>query len=312
MYDNRIYYGAIVKGQLREAVDYLKKFPIMSARVKRYLAVFDGQKPIRHCKDKTINEICCIFDGYFRRVFWLGEDDGVDYLYGAFCRYLGADKKNDAEQELDSLEHRIAEVAQQRGYHYIGGKTQGYYGPYIWKDTKRTVYKIQLPHAVEDYPIDMLSGFACCSWMSHISFGKIGTGGWAGEGGVLACVKKRYRGKMHTRRFKVDFLKHEAQHALDNRVYPGISSTHLEYRAKLVQLIYAGNMKTFEGFLSEADASNPDNSHSVAAYFLTRNLSELIFGKPDVTDLKEWKGKKRQIADCALKLYDEYPEHIEA
>lgn len=318
MYDYRIYYGYIVQGDLRAAIDYIKKFRRKKGLVKKYQQMIEQGKPIRHSKNKVLNDICLIFDEYYRKVFWLKEErqDTVQYLCDAFSELLGMSSEvylnlKEAEQHWEILEDKVAGLAEKEGYHYLGGKTQGFYGPYIWKTTKRKIYQIKLPNTIEKFPLDMLSGFISCSWMSYISFGKIGTGGWAGSDGVLACVKKRYWYRMMTSRFKVDFLKHEAQHAVDKRQIPGISDIHLEYKAKLVQLIYANNMNAFWGFVTEASKEDTGNSHAAASYLLIRNLSQLIFGEPFVTALNRWKGRKNEIRKYAGELYDCYPDKTE-
>ena len=60
-------------------------------------------------------------------------------------------------------------------------------------------------------------------------------------------------------------LKHEAQHARDLLKYENISSEDLEYRAKLVELIYSKERNLLERFAHEADNSSKSNGHSRAA-----------------------------------------------
>jgi hypothetical protein len=105
-------------------------------------------------------------------------------------------------------------------------------------------------------------------------------------------------------------LKHEAQHVEDRKKFPGISSVHLEYRAKLVELIYAVNFKAFLYILAEACADNPNNTHSYAAYLIVKNLSEKILGCAYVDDTVKWKGMLPRIRKEALMLLDEYPYGI--
>ena len=53
----------------------------------------------------------------------------------------------------------MQELFEQKGYHALFGKTQGYFGPYIWKDTVPTSYQIELPEGVEQYTVNILKGF---------------------------------------------------------------------------------------------------------------------------------------------------------
>ena len=58
------------------------------------------------------------------------------------------------------------------GFHALFGKTQGYYGPYIWRETVPTVYHVELPSGTADYTVNILSGFVFRSWMDYQTFVK--------------------------------------------------------------------------------------------------------------------------------------------
>lgn len=302
MYDSKKYYGFIVRGDLKSAVEYVKEFPLQRRRYKRYVNLLCSVKPHRFCTDKVVNEICNIYAKYWNSVFWLLNEGNE--AERTLLDDLNAFISDGVYADIDSAEEKLKILVENRGFHFQGGMTQGYWGPYIWKKTNRKIYSVKLPHAFERYPLDMMTGFVCCSWMDYISLGRIGTGGWAGDDGTLACVKKRYFGYMHTSRFKVNFLKHEAQHAFDKRSNPDITSVQLEYRAKLVQIIYGKNLRAFAGFLSEADGSKEENSHAYASNLLVSNLTKLVFNEEYVNDLDRWKKEQNKIKSAALKLLD--------
>ena len=89
----------------------------------------------------------------------------------------------DAEEEL--LTEKLQSVFEANGYHAIFGKTQGYYGPYISRDTVPTVYRVELPGKTAEYTVNILKGFVFRSWMDFLTFGMFGTGGWAW------CIERR-------------------------------------------------------------------------------------------------------------------------
>ena len=60
-------------------------------------------------------------------------------------------------------------------------------------------------------------------------------------------------------------MRHEAQHPIDKKQFPGITSAELEYRAKLVELHYTSNLGLLQKFLSEADESKTNDSHAIAS-----------------------------------------------
>ncbi len=171
----------------------------------------------------------------------------------------------------ESLTEQLKSVFEANGYHALFGKTQGYYGPYIWRDTIPTVYRVELPDGTAEYTVNILKGFVFRSWMDYLTFGRHGTGGWASPDGTINCIEQAY--DFESERFLVSLLKHEAQHTLDMKNFPGITPAELEYRAKLVELIYSVNLGLLQKLLSEADESRAGDSHAVASARIKRELA---------------------------------------
>ncbi len=75
------------------------------------------------------------------------------------------------------------------------------------------------------------------SWLSYLTFGLSGTGGWSNGDGLIHCVKRHYDLKSES--FRVSLLKHEAQHASDQGRYPSspVSYTHLRAHETLSDLV---------------------------------------------------------------------------
>ena len=182
----------------------------------------------------------------------------------------------DAEEEL--LTEKLQLVFEANGYHVLFGKTQGYYGPYIWRDTVPTVYRVELPSGTTEYTVNILKGFVFRGWMDYMTFGMHGTVGWASPDGTINCIEQAY--DFESERFRVSLLKHESQHIVDMRQFPGITPTELEYRAKLVELHYTSNLGLLQKFLSEADESKTNDSHAIASARL-----KLEFTDTDQTNL---------------------------
>ena len=156
----------------------------------------------------------------------------------------------------------------------------------------------------------MMYNFVSRSWLDFISFGQIGTGGWIGENGTLYYVRDSY--DIESKSFTISFLKHEAQHAYDQRMYPNISSIDLEYRAKLVELIYWPNEELIKSILVEEDNSNPNNSHSVAAFRIIEKLSDKIFRNTFINNEDVWIDKVDDVKKYALELYNESSRDFES
>lgn len=166
-------------------------------------------------------------------------------------------------QLCDIEKSKIAEMFQKQSYHFLGGKTGGYWGPYIWETTESKTYDVELPDGQRPYLVKFLDGFISKSWLDYVSFGEIGTGGWTDGDGIIHCVKASY--ELEDENFTVSLLKHEAQHAMDLSKHPHMSSDDLEYRAKLVELIYSSKRNLLQQFIHEADNSKEKNGHSLAA-----------------------------------------------
>ena len=147
---------------------------------------------------------------------------------------------NMPDADEDTLVEQLQSVFEENGYHALFGKTQGYYGPYIWRDTVPTVYRVELPDGAAEYTVYILKGFVFRSWLDYLTFGKQGTGGWASPDGTINCIEQAY--DFESERFLVSLLKHEAQHTVDMKRFPGITPAELEYRAKLVELHYCSNL----------------------------------------------------------------------
>lgn len=249
-----------------------------------------------------------IYQEYYRRVFWrnVPHEEAKKLLFQELCVFVGTPLDLFAD---DGIEDEIKKMVELEGYHFLGGMTQGFHGPYIWKDSTKVTYEVELPSGVEPYTVVMMDGFVSRSWMEFISFGITGTGGWAGKDGMLCCVQSEY--DIESESFKISFLKHEAQHAHDLRHYKGIVSVDLEYRAKLVELIYWSGDQMVESILKQADVSDLSNGHGLAAYRIISQLSGKLFGV-DYEERKEfWRGKTEHIRPAALELLEESDENLQ-
>ena len=218
-------------------------------------------------------------------------------LFQELFAYLKLDKTT---EKIEDTEDRVVSIVNEEGYECLCGETQGFFGPYIWKDSTKETFEVELPEGTENYPIIMMDGFISRSWLDFISFSKTGAGGWTRRDGLLCCVRKVY--DITSDQFKISFLKHEAQHSFDNKKYPKITSVELEYRAKLVELIYWPDNKIIKLIHNEANDSNKDNSHAYASYLIIRDLSKRLFELDYVPNDVIWENKINEIQKHSLEL----------
>lgn len=273
-FDKSTYYSFILKGDLHGAIDYIKQFPEQNERYRRYEGVFEQEQYIHYEADADLNNILTVYQQYYRDVFFLcmEREQAEAKLRDCLAVLLGV---TDESIELSDLEqNQIADTFQSRGLHFMGGKTSGYYGPYIWRKTETVSYDVELPGGIQTYAVKLLDGFIARSWIDYLSFGEIGPGGWADGDGFINCVKASY--DFDSENFKVSLLKHEAQHARDLEAYKDISSEDLEYRAKLVELIYSNERNLLQAFAREASGTDKTNAHAMAAYRIMKGFADVL------------------------------------
>lgn len=273
-FNKNIYYGYIIKGDLNGAIGYVKQFPEQNELYDRFMAVFEQEKYTTYEADAYINGILTIYQQYYRDAFYLciGKEQAADKLRARLAAFLSID--DESIDLCDMEENQIAEAFQSRGFHFMGGRSSGYYGPYVWRTTEAKTYEVELPDGIETYTVKLLDGFVTISWIDFLSFGEISPGGWADSDGIINCVKSSY--DFDSENFKVSLLKHEAQHARDLSVYKDMSSEDLEYRAKLVELIYSSERNMLERFIYEADSADKSNGHSSASSRIVENFARKL------------------------------------
>ena len=280
-----------LNGDIKGAIAYMREHEEYKDILPAYTAIFeDGEYRTFEVPD-ALNDILRQYQVYYRDIFYCGlpEAEAADKLRARLKALLHLP---DAGEEL--LTERLRSAFEAEGYHALFGKTQGYYGPYIWRDTVPTVYRVELPGGTAEYTVNILKGFVFRSWMDYLTFGRFGTGGWASPDGTINCIAQAY--DFESERFLVSLLKHEAQHAVDMKRFPAITPTELEYRAKLVELHYSGDLGLLQKFVSEADESRADDSHAAAAARIRRE-----FADTDPADLSAIRARALELLEAHTK-----------
>ena len=290
-----------LNGDIKGAIAYMRDHEEFKDILPAYVAIFEN------CEYRTfeipdrLNDILRLYQIYFRDTFYCGlpEAEAADKLRKQLKALLDMP---DADEAL--LTERLQSVFEANGFHALFGKTQGYYGPYIWRDTVPTVYRVELPGGTAEYTVNILKGFVFRSWMDYLTFGRHGTGGWASPDGTINCIEQAY--DFESERFLISLLKHEAQHTVDMKKFPEITPAELEYRAKLVELHYSGDLGFLQKFLSEADESKANDSHAVASARLKRE-----FAGTDPTELSGIQSRALELLQAHTKELEEKYGEIE-
>ncbi len=277
-YDHGVYRGYIIKGDLPAALEYIGKFPEKADLRRKCASLFEEGKYLAYDVEKDLQEILLAYQQCFRETFYLRKDAGEaeKRLQNSLATLAGG-KPGASIDELE--EGPVSGMFQGRGFHFLGGRTSGYYGPYIWRTEELKRYAVELPEGVREYPVKFLDGFVFQGWMDYISFGIVRTGGWSNGDGLICCVRTAY--DLESESFMVSLLKHEAQHAADLERYKGISSEDLEYRAKLVELIYSRERELLSQFAGQASGADKANGHARAAARIAAGFERLLGRKRD-------------------------------
>ena len=277
----------------------------------------------------ALDPILDAYQDYFRRCFSAGLEAPPDAPFNLKAverearKALERDLQNVLDMpgaDLDNLEDTAREKAQALGLHFLGGDTQGFLGPYVWQETTRTDYEVELPLGVETLTVFWMDGFLMRSWLDWLSGGETGAGGWAKQDGIY-CVRKAYEGDLDKPAFTISFLKHEAQHHADFR-REKLSASDLEYRAKLVEMIYYPDATFLRSLLISGDLSNQDNSHAYAAGKITAGLAAWLDTQGVVggaallekaaQDEDAWEEHREMIRKGARVLFDAHTEMVES
>ena len=93
--------------------------------------------------------------------------------------------------------------------------------------------------------------------------------------------------------------------------FPGITPAELEYRAKLVELYYSGDLGLLQKFLSEADENRTGDSHAAASVRIKREFADtdqtnisvirtraLELLNAHTKEMEEKYGKQKTVCNC--------------
>lgn len=301
-FDKTVYRGLLIRGDLLGAIAYLQGFPDKRELVQRYEALQMAEEPssVVQTENSFLREILRTYHAYYRNIFFLGVKpiEAAESLFDSFRKAYGTET---ASLDNEAVEEFIGDLVRREGYAFLGGTTSGYYGPYIWKVTQKTRYDVELPEETHTLVVNMMEGFVSRSWLDYLSFGEIGTGGWAKEE-ELFCVKSLYEDDFGKPEFEISYLKHETQHKVDLLKYKMMAPKDLEYRAKLTELSYYRSLELLKNFLAEADAKNRENVHSYASHVILKQLSGKIFHEDLVLDFDRWDGREDEVRAYAKEL----------
>lgn len=319
-FEKAVYRGFMVRLDISAALHYLEETGQNAARQ----SLFDRltKKPSADSGDGFADGVLGHYFKYYQECFTppagardkeKSESEARKRLTERLCQTL-------QRGTLDEAEEIAQKEFEKRGLNFLGGMTGGYYGPYVWRKTTEETYKVEIPSGTQNVRVFWMDGFVTRGMLSWLSGDEIGAGGWAKEEG-LYCVKNAYEKILGGPEFSVSFLKHEAQHKRDFK-YRGLESCELEYRAKLVELIYYPTAAFLSSLNLSKDFTNKGNSHAYAAAKIMSDLEKIYkdgFRKNDfglfvdklIKDEKAWHEHGGFIRESAGRLLRQDTERLE-
>ena len=178
---------------------------------------------------------------------------------------------------------------------------------FIWNKESAKKYEVILPKDTIKTTVVFIESYHINGYDEFATFGDSQVGGWAiKESATLYCNKGTY--DLDSEKFEVSYLKHESLHFTDLNNYPNLSAADLEYRSKVIELMYCSEGTIYDRiseFVSGANKANRDNSHPYANYILIQKLSKLIFNSDFNSNINQWKKVPvEKINKAASSLYE--------
>lgn len=268
---------------------------------------------------KTLKDIISLYRNYWAKDFMKSKNDSTNYnnqFVKKMSTYLiekGLSKKHkDSVLVFNDIKSDLNKAIKQEGvfcqFFFLDEK----FDIIIWSKQHEETYTVKTPYETREIPVVFFSNRILKNRRDFIPFGTQKTGGWPNnEEGVI------YSGDydVNSENFKYSFLTHEGNHFFDVEKYPNLTAADLEYRSKLIELIYVkiDKNRILKGFLSGASNTNRSHGHAYANFEVIKNLSEIIFKKPFEGNYSKWKEIPVElINETAFKLLESNQIVLEA
>ncbi len=263
--------------------------------------------------NKIVNDISNIYREYWRVELMKPKPESRtdSTLYNNIADYLLSNKLTSLSK--DSLRKNIKddsvlkEIIEKEGFKVDFKFRNGFQELFIWNKESTKKYEVILPKDTVKTTVVFIESYHINGYDEFATFGDSQVGGWAiKESATLYCNKGTY--DLNSENFEVSYLKHESLHFTDLNNYPNLSAADLEYRSKVIELMYCTEETIYDEigrFINGANKAKRDNSHPYANYILIQNMSILIFNSDFNSDINQWKKVSvDKINKAASSLYE--------
>ncbi len=288
---------------------------------KKYRARFssDTEKSKALCNNSVINDICSFYQDYWKIKLLNTPVNGDSILYNNLSHYLV--NKKLTKLSFDELsktikdDSELTKVIESEGYYCKFILINGIQYLLIWDKQSQSEYSVYLPETKINVNVIFIERYVLSGASDYATFGHSQIGGWASNNdSSLFCNKGTYN--LKSEKFQYSYLKHESIHFVDLKNYPNLESADLEYRAKLIELIYCTEKTIFKRlneFIIGASNESRENSHAFANYHLICQLSSKLFNNEFEADISKWKSLTAEaINKASLELFQSGSELLKA
>lgn len=292
-------FGTALKGEVNKILSYLDTLHLKNPKDQNFKTKFENR--FKYKNDSTLspsvagtelNPLYKLFQEYWRKGLLHPKVNNDSIFKQKLILFFNTENKsNQYVTNLvtsENLEQVYKKFIESKGFHTTGfGKNGKFYDFLVWKTMDPTTYTIDLIDKTQAVTVYFMKDFLSLGWMEYARLGERYPGGWATDE-ALYCVAKGY--DISSEKFKVIYLKHEAQHFSDYKQFPGLPSRDLEYRGKLIEMAFCKTelYNRFLYFLNNAK-NDPTNAHPHANYRMVHNMSQKIFNKNYESDIEKWR-----------------------
>jgi hypothetical protein len=264
---------------------------------KKYIARFVDQTEIMEndFENKVIYGIANIYRDYWKiELLKLDAKKTDSLLYNHLTDYIVENNLTNIGRDSlrSSLRNdvELTRIIENEGFQCKFFFLNGMQDLLIWKEERIEKEIVDLPTGSLEVSIVNVDHLLLTGYSGYASFDIKTTGGWAvKENPVIYCIGDGY--DISSEKYLISYLKHESIHYLDLNKYPNLSSADLEYRAKLIELMYCSEESIYSRiaeFLNGASSKDKSYSHPYANYCIMRDFSKVIFNNDYEDAYAKW------------------------
>ena len=307
--------------ELESLTNPIINFRYQSWKEEMYARFVSKNEIIENTSDnKIINDISNIYREYWRtELLKENPKSRIDTaLYINLTNYILSNDlttlSKDSLSKNIKNDSELKRIIEGEGFKVDFKYRNGFQEVFIWDKETIDTYEVTLPKDTINATVVFIENYHLNGYDNYASMGSSQVGGWAlKESATLYCNKSDY--DLNSEKFKVSYLKHESIHFTDLNKYPNLSSADLEYRAKIIELMYCTEKTMYEiilQFLNGANSADRNHSHPYANYILIKNLSQLLFNSEYESDYTNWKKiSAEDINNAAASLYKMSEERLQ-